>query len=276
VKRYYSARQKLSVGGSGAFDVSNVTLPLIAETQTKNRAARIRKANELTALFNCNKLVPLQLPLSEINGWIHRLHGAAQRGKLEPLIQELRAIGGQAHGYRFDARNEDVTKPVFKEIKDSVGPIDHVIVNVGGNVYFSALKTTARAFRKVCGMTCFAGFLIGHEPEKYMFPRGKGKIFFTGASASVRGKTGMRMLSQSLARELGPKNIHVVHLITDAGVDTEFVRERIRSCGSDPQALEPDTLMSPQSVVEAYWMLYHQTRDGWTHELDLRPFAETW
>ncbi|MFL3647254.1 MAG: SDR family NAD(P)-dependent oxidoreductase [Cellvibrionales bacterium] len=266
--------------------MSNVTLPLIAETQTKNRAARIRKANELTALFNCNKLVPLQLPLSEINGWIHRLHGAAQRGKLEPLIQELRAIGGQAHGYRFDARNEDVTKPVFKEIEDSVGPIDLVVFNVGGNVYFPILETTARVFRKVWEMACFSGFLTGREAAKYMVPRGKGKIFFTGASASVRGKTGysafsagkagMRMLSQSLARELGPKNIHVVHLITDAGVDTEFVRERIRSCGRDPQALEPARLMSPQSVVEAYWMLYHQTRDGWTHELDLRPFAETW
>ena len=84
------------------------------------------------------------------------------------------------------------------------------------------------------------------------------------------------MLSQSLARELGPKNIHVAHLIIDAGVDTEFVRERIRSSGRDPQTIEADTLMLPQSVAQTYWMLYHQTRDGWTHELDLRPFGENW
>jgi len=119
-----------------------------------------------------------------------------------------------------------------------------------------------------------------------MVPRGKGKIFFTGASASMRGKpgysafsagkAGLRMLAQSMARELGPKNIHVAHLIIDAGVDTAFVRERIKAAGKDPETLSPDTLMDPRSVAEAYWMLYHQKRDGWTHELDLRPYGETW
>ena len=212
--------------------------------------------------------------------------GRRNEDKLKPLIKELRAMGGKAYGYKFDARDEGVTKQIFKEIEDSIGPIDLVVFNVGGNVYFPILKTTARVFRKVWEMACFSGFLTGREAAKYMVSRGRGKIFFTGASASVRGKTGysafsagkagMRMLSQSLARELGPKNIHVAHLIIDGGVDTEFVRERIRSSGKDPQALEPDTLMSPQSVAEAYWVLYHQARDGWTHELDLRPFGETW
>lgn len=212
--------------------------------------------------------------------------GRRNKDKLEPLVKELRVIGCQVHGYKFDARDEEVTKQIFKEIEDTVGPIDLVIFNVGGNVYFPILETTARVFRKVWEMACFSSFLTGREAAKYMVPRGRGKIFFTGASASIRGKSGysafsagkagMRMLSQSLARELGPKNIHVAHLIIDAGVDTEFVRERIRSSGRDPQALEPDTLMSPQSVAQAYWMLYHQTRDGWTHELDLRPFGENW
>ncbi|MBT6531638.1 MAG: SDR family NAD(P)-dependent oxidoreductase, partial [Marinovum sp.] len=129
-------------------------------------------------------------------------------------------------------------------------------------------------------------FLAGREAARYMAPRGCGKIFFTGASASLRGKpgysafsagkAGLRMLAQSMARELGPKNIHIAHLIIDAGVDTEFVRERIKAAGRDPEALPPDTLMDPNSVAEAYWMLYHQSRDGWTHELDLRPFRESW
>lgn len=212
--------------------------------------------------------------------------GRRNEDKLQPLLKELRIMGGRAYGFKFDARDEDVTKQIFKEIEGSVGPIDLVVFNVGGNVYFPILETTARVFRKVWEMACFSGFLTAREAAKYMVPRGRGKIFFTGASASIRGNTGysafsagkagMRMLSQSLARELGPKNIHVAHLIIDAGVDTEFVRERIRSSGRDPQTLEPDTLMSPHSVAEAYWMLYHQTRDGWTHELDLRPFGETW
>ena len=79
-----------------------------------------------------------------------------------------------------------------------------------------------------------------------------------------------------MARELGPENIHVAHLVIDAGVDTAFVRDRVRQAGNDPDTLPPDTLMNPDSIAEAYWTLHHQTRDGWTHELDIRPFAETW
>lgn len=206
--------------------------------------------------------------------------------KLEPLVNELRGMGGKAYGYTHDARDEEQTEAIFKEIETNVGPIDLVIFNVGGNVYFPLMETTARVFRKVWEMACFAGFFTGREAARYMVPRGRGKIFFTGASASMRGKpgysafsagkAGLRMLAQSMAREFGPQNIHVAHLIIDAGVDTAFVRERIAASGKNPDDLPPDTLMSPRSVAESYWVLYHQTRDGWTHELDLRPYGETW
>ena len=79
-----------------------------------------------------------------------------------------------------------------------------------------------------------------------------------------------------MARELGPKNIHVAHLVIDAGVNTEFVRDRLRKAGKNPDCLPPNTLMSPSSIAEAYWNLHHQQCDGWTHELDIRPYAETW
>ena len=78
------------------------------------------------------------------------------------------------------------------------------------------------------------------------------------------------------ARELGPENIHVAHLVIDAGVDTAFVRDRIQAAGHDPSRLPPDSLMNPASIGEAYWMLHQQTRDAWTFELDLRPHRETW
>ena len=135
-------------------------------------------------------------------------------------------------------------------------------------------------------MATFSGFLTGREAARYMVPRKRGKIFFTGATASLRGaegyaafaagKAGLRGVAQSLARELGPKNIHVGHLIIDAGVDTEFVRERIRSSCKDPNELPPNTLMNPTSVAEAYWNMYHQSPDAWTFEMDLRPFGENW
>ena len=212
--------------------------------------------------------------------------GRRNGDKLAPLIEEIEAMGGRAHGFSMDARDEDSTAEVFKSVETEVGPIDVVIFNVGGNVYFPILDTTARVFRKVWEMACFAGFFTGREAARYMVPRERGFIFFTGASASMRGnsgyaafsagKAGLRALAQSLARELGPKNIHVAHLVIDAGVDTAFVRERTRASGVDPDQLPPDTLMNPDSVGEAYWTLYNQTRDAWTFEMDLRPYKETW
>lgn len=212
--------------------------------------------------------------------------GRRNGDKLAPLIAQIEAEGGTAHGFTMDARDEDSTAEIFARIEQEIGPIEIVIFNVGGNVYFPILDTTARVFRKVWEMACFAGFFTGREAARYMIPRETGSIFFTGASASLRGKpgysafaagkAGLRALAQSLARELGPKNIHVAHLVIDAGVDTAFVRERMAQAGRDPDRLEPDSLMNPASVAEAYWTLHHQSRDGWSFEMDLRPYKETW
>ena len=97
-------------------------------------------------------------------------------------------------------------------------------------------------------------------------------------AAFASAKFGLRAVAQSMARELGPKNIHVAHLIIDAGVDTAFVRERIRARGGEAALanLEEDQLMDPESVANAYWFLHNQPRDGWTFELDVRPFREKW
>src|SRR5205085_5940790 len=148
--------------------------------------------------------------------------------------------------------------------------------NVGANVNFPILETTERVFRKVWEMACYAGFLTGREAARRMLPRGRGTILFTGATASLRGgvgyaafasaKFGLRAVAQSMARELGPKNIHVAHLVIDAGVDTAFVRERIRQRAEAAalERVEPDQLMNPASIAEAYWQLHRQPRDAWT------------
>src|SRR2546427_9669517 len=121
-----------------------------------------------------------------------------------------------------------------------------------------------------------------------MLPRGRGCTFFTGATASLRGgvgyaafasaKFGLRALAQSAARELGPKNIHVAHLIIDAGGDTAWVRERIRESGGDAAlaGLAPGRLMRPEAVAGAYWPLYQQSAHAWTVELGVRPAAGNW
>ncbi len=212
--------------------------------------------------------------------------GRRNGDKLAPLVAEIDAMGGVAHAYPMDARLEDNVIDTFEKIEENVGPIDIVIFNVGGNVRFNIEDTTTRVFRKIWEMATLAGFLVGREAAKHLGKRGAGSIFFTGASASLRGapgyaafgagKAGLRSLAQTLSKELGPKGIHVVHLVIDAGVDTAFVRERMVAAGVDPDSLAPDTLMDPDSVAEAYWMLHRQKRDGWTFEMDIRPYGEKW
>jgi len=213
--------------------------------------------------------------------------GRRSEEKLDALKAEIEAAGGTCVARALDARKEDDIT-AFLAAADAVAPLEVVIFNVGANVRFPLLDTTERVFRKVCEMACYGGFLAGREAARIMVPRGKGSIFFTGATASVRGgagyaafasaKAGLRAMTQSMARELGPQGIHVAHLVIDAGVDTAFVRDRIKEArGAEAlEALPPDTLMNPDSIAETYWRLHTQTRDGWTFELDLRPFAETW
>ena len=167
-------------------------------------------------------------------------------------------------------------------------PLEVCIFNVGANVNFPLLDTTERVFRKVWEMACYAGFLAGREAARLMLPRGRGCIFFTGATASMRGgtgyaafaaaKAGLRAVAQAAARELGPKNIHVAHLVIDSGVDTAWVRERIKAReGAEAAAnLDPGRLMRPEAVAESYWALYQQPRDAWSSEMDIRPFGEKW
>src|SRR5256885_11816619 len=205
--------------------------------------------------------------------------------RLEPLVKQVEAAGGTIFGRSLDARKEEEIT-AFLNDADQHAPLEVCIFNIGANVNFPILDTTERVFRKVWEMACYSGFLAGREAARLMLPRGKGNIFFTGATASMRGgsgyaafasaKVGLRAVAQAAARELGPKNIHVAHLVIDSGVDTEWVRQRrIEALG--PNALDdPDLLMPPSSVAESYWQLYQQPRSAWTFEMEIRPFAEKW
>jgi NAD(P)-dependent dehydrogenase (short-subunit alcohol dehydrogenase family) len=119
-----------------------------------------------------------------------------------------------------------------------------------------------------------------------MTAHGRGTILFTGATASLRGgkgfaafssaKFGLRALAQSMARELGPKNIHVAHLVIDAAVDSPAIHQRMKARGVDAATLPADSMTKTSSIADAYWYLHQQSRDAWTHELDLRPSVEKW
>src|SRR6201993_684855 len=209
--------------------------------------------------------------------------GRRNGDKLAPLVAEIKAAGGEVSARSLDARKEeDIT--AFLQEADRHAPLEVCIFNVGANVNFPFTETTEHVFRKVWEMACYSGFLAGREAAKLMLPHGKGAIFFTGATASMRGgigyaafaaaKFGLRAVAQSAARELGSKNIHVAHLVIDSGVDTAWVRERIKAREGEEALsdLDPERLMRPSAVAETYWQLYQQSRDAWTFELDVRPF----
>ena len=207
--------------------------------------------------------------------------------KLAPLVDEVTETGGTIFGRSLDARKEEEVVQFLSDA-DAHAPLEVCIFNIGANVNFPILDTTERVFRKVWEMACYSGFLAGREAARHMVPRGQGAIFFTGATASLRGgvgysafasaKFGLRAVAQSMARELWPKNIHVGHLIIDSGVDTAWVRERIAEReGDDALAnIDPNRLMPPESVADAYWQLYSQPRSAWVFEQEIRPFGETW
>jgi len=170
-----------------------------------------------------------------------------------------------------------------RTIEREVGPIEVCVFNVGGNVRFPIRETTARVYTKVWEMAALAGFLAGREAAKVMVPRRRGTILYTGATASLRGGKGfaafagakhaLRALAQSMARELGPKGIHVAHVLIDGAIDTQFIAENF----PERYALKAqDGILNPDHIADAYWQLHQQPRDTWTHELDLRPWIERW
>ena len=203
--------------------------------------------------------------------------------KLQPLVEQIRAEGGEAHGFGSDARKEEEMVTLVQKIETEIAPIEVAVFNIGANVRFGITETTARVYYKVWEMACFAGFLMGREAAKMMLPRGRGTIIFTGATASLRGrdgfaafagaKHGLRALAQSMARELWPRGIHVAHPVIYGAIDTDFIRTNFpeRYATKDQGGI-----VDPARIADLYWQLHKQPRDAWTHETEIRPWMEPW
>jgi NAD(P)-dependent dehydrogenase (short-subunit alcohol dehydrogenase family) len=203
--------------------------------------------------------------------------------KLKPLVAQIEAAGGKAVAFGSDARKEDEVVKLVTHIEKEIAPIEVAVFNVGGNVRFGITETTTRVYTKVWEMAALAGFLMGREVAKVMLPRQRGSIFFTGATASLRGRDGfaafagakhaLRALAQSMARELGPQGIHVAHLVIDGAIDTAFIKEAFPE---RYKLKETEGILDPDSIADAYWQLHVQKKNAWTHEQDLRPWQEAW
>jgi NAD(P)-dependent dehydrogenase (short-subunit alcohol dehydrogenase family) len=203
--------------------------------------------------------------------------------KLADLVKRIEDDGGEVHPFGSDARREDQVAELVETVERDIGPIEVAIHNIGANVNFPINETTTRVFYKVWELACKSAFLIGREVARRMVERGRGTILFTGATASVRGAAGFaafasgmhgkRALAQSMARELGPQNIHVAHIVIDGPIDTPFTRERFPELIAERP---PDGILLPEDIAENYWRVHCQPRSAWTHELDVRPFLEPW
>jgi len=200
---------------------------------------------------------------------------------LAPLARQIRDAGGEVHTFGCDARREEQVVDLFARVEDEVGALAIVVFNVGGNIRFGLADTSAQKYFKAWEMACFAGFLTAREAVKRMAPRGCGTLFFTGATASLRGaegysafatgKAGLRALAQSTAREYGRQGVHVVHVVIDGPIDTAFVRaQRPDLVAGRPK----DGLLQPDDIADTYWAVHQQKRSAWTFELDMRPWIE--
>lgn len=203
--------------------------------------------------------------------------------KLQPLIEEIRAAGGEAHGFASDARKEEEVAALVEGIERDIGPIEAFVFNIGANVPCSILDETARKYFKIWEMACFSAFLTAQAVARRMVSRERGTLLFTGATAGLRGaahfaafagaKHALRALAQSMARELGPRNIHVAHVVVDGAIDTAFIRDSFPDLYARKAQ---DGILDPEHIADNYWFLHSQPRDAWTFELDLRPWMERW
>ncbi len=196
---------------------------------------------------------------------------ARRRDKLDALLPAVR--GGAARIYACDATDAASVASLFDAVaRDFSDPLV-AVYNASSFPRGSILDLEPSAIEAAWRISCLGGFHVGQQAARRMVTKGRGTILFTGATASLRGgaqfagfaigKFGLRALAQSMARELGPKGIHVAHVIVDGQIASERYRDR-----------DQGTLLSPAAIAEAYWQLHAQDRTAWTQELDLRPAVE--
>src|SRR5262245_42283721 len=217
-------------------------------------------------------------------GGYHVFVAGRTPSKIEKAVETIVSQGGSAEPVVTDATREDDVARLFDRAMaahDGREPVDLVVSNAGNNQRIDFRELTAQQFEDFWRVGCFSGFLVGREAARRLVPFGRGTVIFTGASASVRGKpgfshfsaakAGLRMISQSMAREFGPLGIHVAHVVVDGGIDGDRLRSRgaalIKERGEDG-------LLGIDAIAENYWHIHRQPRSAWTQEIDLRPFKE--
>jgi NAD(P)-dependent dehydrogenase (short-subunit alcohol dehydrogenase family) len=200
--------------------------------------------------------------------------------KLDAVVRSVEAVGGDALALPGDAGNEADTLAAIARLREW-GTLKVAIFNVGNSVVAPTLELSTELFEQTWRASTLGGFIFGRESTRLLLENGGGTLLFTGATSALRGKppfaafaaakAGLRSLSQSFAREFGPQQVHVAHVVIDGAINGERIRHHA------PQRFEQlgdDGTLALDDIVEAYWYLHAQPRSAWTQELDLRPFKE--
>lgn len=212
----------------------------------------------------------------------HVIVGGRTHEKVAAVARGIVAAGGQAEAAECDVTSEESVLQLFARA-DAIagGRLDLLCYNAGNNRPHDFATMTAAFFEDVWRVACFGGFLCGREAVRRMLPAARCTILFTGASASLRGKptfaafsagkSGLRAVAQSMAREFGPRGIHVAHVVVDGSIDGDRIRknrpERVVERGEDG-------LLGLDAIADTYLHLHAQPTSAWTHETDLRPYKE--
>ncbi len=212
----------------------------------------------------------------------HAIVAGRTMDKIEAVVRAITDAGGSAEAVQTDVTSAKDQDALFDIVAER-GPVGAVIYNAGNNAIIPFEELEADTLESFWRVGCFGAFLTAKRAIPLLKQQGEGSLFFTGASASLRGrpnfahfatmKAGLRMLAQSLAREFGPHGVHVAHFIIDGIVDGEKVRSLLADY---VDRLGEDGALSPEAIADAYWYVHTQPRSAWTHELDLRPFKENW
>jgi len=203
--------------------------------------------------------------------------------KLDDTLSRLRASGAAAEAVIGDVTDEALVRRVVAGADTPAAPLTAAIFNAGGNWPKAFLEMDAAFLEEMWRVNALAGFFFAKAALAAMLPRERGVLLFTGASGSLRGranfagfahaKAALRALAQSAAREFGPRGIHVAHVVVDGAIDGERINRLLPHLKASRGA---DGLLDPDAIAENFWQLYRQPRSAWTHELDVRPWVETW
>jgi NAD(P)-dependent dehydrogenase (short-subunit alcohol dehydrogenase family) len=202
---------------------------------------------------------------------------ARHEASVHAVQAEIAGRGGAAQTFLADASDGESVRSTFQRIHEELGAPEVLLYNAGALQLGGILELSAESFEQAWRVSCLGGLLSAQAVLPGMLERGRGTILFSGATASLRGsanfagvavgKFGLRALAQSMAREFGPKGVHVAHVIIDGQIDSPRVRSRLP--GRDPK-----TFLNPMAIADTYWGLYAQDASTWSHEIDLRPSVE--